>query len=53
MKSKLLSNIECRREWVLIFDPGDEVMAGLKQFAGASNRLLTCASPSDPSSAWR
>ena len=34
MKSKLLSNIDSRREWVIVFDPEDEVMAGLKQFAG-------------------
>ena len=33
MKSKLLSQIEGRREWAVIFDAGDEVMAGLKQFA--------------------
>jgi len=37
MKSKLLSNIEGRREWAIIFDPDDEVMAGLKQFAGAQH----------------
>jgi hypothetical protein len=33
MKSKLLSQIEGRREWAVIFDAGDEVMADLKQFA--------------------
>lgn len=33
MKSKLLSNIEGRREWALVFDPDDEVTAGLKHFA--------------------
>jgi hypothetical protein len=32
MKSKLLSNIEGRREWAVIFDPDDEVMVGFKQF---------------------
>lgn len=37
MKSKLLSNIQGRREWAIIFDPHDEVMAGLKQFAGAQH----------------
>ena len=29
MKSKLLSNIEGRREWALIFDAKDEVMGKL------------------------
>ena len=33
VKSKMLSDIEGVREWVVIFDPGDEVMAGLKRFA--------------------
>jgi predicted DNA-binding protein with PD1-like motif len=33
MKSKLLSNIQGRREWAVIFDAGDEVAAGLKEFA--------------------
>jgi uncharacterized protein len=33
MKSKLLSDIHGRREWAMVFDPGDEAMAGLKQFA--------------------
>ncbi len=37
MNSKLLSNIEGRREWVIVFDPEDEVMAGLKQFASAQH----------------
>jgi len=37
MKSKLLSHIEGQREWVVIFDPEDEVMAGLKQFAIAQH----------------
>ena len=37
MKSKLLSNIQGRREWAVVFDPDDEVMAGLKQFAGAEH----------------
>ncbi len=35
MQSKLLSNVEGRREWAVIFDPDDEVMAALKQFASA------------------
>lgn len=34
MKSKLLSDIAGRREWAIIFDTNDEVMSGLKQFAG-------------------
>lgn len=33
MKSKLLSNVGGRREWALVFDAGDEVMAELKGFA--------------------
>lgn len=33
MKAKLLSNIEGRREWAVIFDSGDEAMEGLKHFA--------------------
>ncbi|MGH7995116.1 MAG: PPC domain-containing DNA-binding protein [Opitutaceae bacterium] len=33
MKSKLLSSTGGRREWALVFDPGDEVMAELKGFA--------------------
>jgi hypothetical protein len=33
MKSKLLTNIQGRREWAVIFDPDDEVMRSLKQFA--------------------
>jgi hypothetical protein len=33
VKSKLLSNIEGSREWAIIFDPDDEVMACLKRFA--------------------
>jgi hypothetical protein len=41
MKSKLLSNIQGRREWVLIFDPGDEAMKELKRFAESEN--LTAA----------
>jgi hypothetical protein len=41
MKSKLLSDIAGRREWALIFDPGDEVMAGLKRFA--NDERLTAA----------
>ena len=38
MKSKLLNDIHGSREWVLIFDPGDEAMAELKSFATV-NRL--------------
>jgi hypothetical protein len=41
MKSKLLSEIEGRREWAIIFDTNDEVMAGLKKFA--TNERLTAA----------
>ena len=41
MKSKLLSNIEGRREWALIFDSGDEAMKELKRFADSEN--LTAA----------
>ncbi|HEY4302772.1 MAG TPA: PPC domain-containing DNA-binding protein [Candidatus Didemnitutus sp.] len=33
MKTKLLSDIAGRREWALVFDFGDEAMAGLKRFA--------------------
>ncbi|HZZ41755.1 MAG TPA: PPC domain-containing DNA-binding protein [Tepidisphaeraceae bacterium] len=33
MKSKLLSDIKGNRQWAVIFDPNDEVMAGLKRFA--------------------
>lgn len=33
MHSKLLSDIAGRREWALVFDPGEEVTAGLKRFA--------------------
>lgn len=33
MKSKLLSSTSGRREWALIFDPGDEAAAELKSFA--------------------
>jgi uncharacterized protein len=38
MKAKLLSNIEGRREWALILDADDEVMAQLEEFA-RSQRL--------------
>jgi predicted DNA-binding protein with PD1-like motif len=38
MKTKLLNNLSGRREWIVVFDAGDEVMAGLKQFA-ADERL--------------
>jgi hypothetical protein len=41
MKSKLLSNIEGRREWAVIFDSGDEVMEELKRFVESEN--LTAA----------
>lgn len=41
MKSKLLTNIQGRREWAVIFDPDDEVMADLKRFADAEH--LTAA----------
>ncbi len=41
MKSKLLSDIDGRREWGVIFDSGDEVMSELKRFAGAEH--LTAA----------
>lgn len=41
MKSRLLSNIDNRREWALIFDAGDEAMAELKKFAHAEH--LTAA----------
>lgn len=41
MKSKLLSNIQGRREWALIFDSGDEVMNELKRFA--ESQSLTAA----------
>ena len=37
MKSKLLSDIQRRREWALIFDAGDEVVTQLKQFAQKEN----------------
>lgn len=37
MKSKLLSNIEGRREWAVIFDSGDEVMKELKRFVESEN----------------
>lgn len=33
MKSKILSDIEGRREWALIFDSDDEVMKELEHFA--------------------
>jgi predicted DNA-binding protein with PD1-like motif len=33
MNSKLLSDIQGRREWAVIFDAGDELNEGLKQFA--------------------
>ena len=33
MKSKLLTNIGGRREWAVIFDPDNEVMEKLQQFA--------------------
>jgi predicted DNA-binding protein with PD1-like motif len=32
VKTSLLSNMDGRREWAIIFDPGDEVMAALKPF---------------------
>ena len=38
MRAKLLSNIEGRREWALILDADDEVMAQLEEFA-RSQRL--------------
>jgi hypothetical protein len=41
VKSKLLSSIQGRREWAVIFDPGDEVVADLKRFAGEQH--LTAA----------
>ncbi len=37
MKAKLLSESEGRREWVLVFDSGDEVMTELKHFAASEN----------------
>ncbi len=33
MKSKLLRNTDGRREWAMIFEAGDEVMAELNRFA--------------------
>ena len=41
MKSKLLSDIDGRREWGVIFDAGDEVMTELKRFA--AEEQLTAA----------
>ena len=41
MKSKLLSDIDGRREWGVIFDSGDEAMSELKRFAAAER--LTAA----------
>jgi hypothetical protein len=41
MKTKLLSNIQERREWVMICDPGDDAIAVLQQFADAER--LTAA----------
>ena len=41
MKSKLLSDIQGRREWAVIFDAGDEVAAGMRDFAGGEG--LTAA----------
>ena len=38
MKVKQLSDADGRREWAVIFDPGDEVADGLKRFA-AEHRL--------------
>ncbi len=37
MRSKLLSNIGGRREWALIFDADDEVIAELRNFAAAEH----------------
>lgn len=37
MKSKLLSKISGRREWAIVFDTEDEVMADLKEFAEAEH----------------
>jgi hypothetical protein len=41
MKSRLLSNIQGRREWAVVFDDEDEVMADLKRFA--TDQRLTAA----------
>jgi hypothetical protein len=37
MKATLLSETNGQRQWCLIFDPGDEVMAELKRFAAAEH----------------
>ena len=41
MKATLLSDVHGRREWAVIFDVGDEAMAGLKRFA--ADEKLTAA----------
>ena len=41
MKSTLLSESHGRGEWAVVFDPGDEAMAGLRRFA--AERQLTSA----------
>ncbi|HET6251746.1 MAG TPA: PPC domain-containing DNA-binding protein [Tepidisphaeraceae bacterium] len=33
MKSKLLGDAHGRREWAIVFDPGDDAVEGLKKFA--------------------
>lgn len=42
MKHKLVSEVEAERTFVLIFDPGDEVMAALTRFVDEEN--ITAAS---------
>jgi predicted DNA-binding protein with PD1-like motif len=41
MKSKLLEELEGERTFALVFEPGDEVVAGLRAFAAEAN--LTAA----------
>jgi hypothetical protein len=41
MKSEMLTNLAGRREWALIFDPDDDVMEKLQQFAKRNEYLKT------------